>query len=77
MANLLTFDNYFDSLSDEVSLFIINRSLNKESEGTKIFLKMTFLQLLFILLGFSYVLKNYQTHTKHFNLYTDINQYAL
>ncbi|CAD8175101.1 unnamed protein product [Paramecium pentaurelia] len=77
MANLLTFDNYFDSLSDEVSQFIINRSLNKENEGTKIFLKMTFLQLLFILLGFSYVLKNYQTHTKHFNLYTDINQYAL
>ncbi|CAD8086031.1 unnamed protein product [Paramecium sonneborni] len=77
MANLLTFDNYFDSLSDEVSLLIINRSLNKENEGTKIFLKMTFLQILFILLGFSYVLKNYQTHSKHFNLYTDINQYAL
>ncbi|CAD8084833.1 unnamed protein product [Paramecium sonneborni] len=77
MANLLTFDNYFDSLSDEVSLFIINRTLNKESEGVKIFLKMTFLQILFILLGFSYVLKNYQIHTKHFSLYTDINQYAL
>ncbi|CAK81015.1 unnamed protein product (macronuclear) [Paramecium tetraurelia] len=77
MANLLTIDNYFDSLSDEVSVFIIDRSLNKESEGTKIFLKMTFLQILFILLGFSYVLKNYQTHTKHFHLYTDINQYAL
>ena len=59
MANLLTFDNYFDTLSDEVSLFIINRSLNKDNEGTMIFLKMAFLQILFILLGFSYVLKYY------------------
>ncbi|CAD8160619.1 unnamed protein product [Paramecium pentaurelia] len=77
MANIVGVDDYFDYLSDEVQAFVDSRILTFESDQTKFFLKMIFLQLLIVTLGISLVLQNQYTLSELFSLFTNINTFAL
>ncbi|CAD8074030.1 unnamed protein product [Paramecium sonneborni] len=77
MANIIAMDDYFDYLSDEVSTFVENRIKTFQSDQTKFFLKMIFLELLIVTLGVSFVLQNQYKHSELFSLFTNINAYAL
>ncbi|CAD8171537.1 unnamed protein product [Paramecium pentaurelia] len=77
MANIITVDDYFDYLSDEVQIFVESRIQTFQINQTKFFLKMLFLELLIAILGISFFLQNQYKISVLFSLFTNINTFAL
>ncbi|CAD8079057.1 unnamed protein product [Paramecium sonneborni] len=77
MANIIAVDDYFDYLNDEVQIFVDTRIQIFESDQTKFFLKMVFLEVLIVSLGVSFILQNQYTLSDLFSLFTNINIFAL